>query len=354
LKVGILSYPMLFQNEGGLQIQVRETIHYLTAIGLDVELVDVGRESLAAFDVIHVFAAIHGNHKLVEMAKAKGRRVVLSPIINPSLVPSSAWSLGAVKLLDRALSRLSNWTVTTNYQMVRSALIGADHLITLSASERSIVSRTYGVNEDRISIVPNGVSPHFFDADKELFLHQFGMSGPFVFCPALISPWKNQKSLVQAMAGTNINVVLAGPVSDNHRPYLDECLNVPSAKVTYIGNLERNSPVFSSCYAAASAVVLPSKGESGPLVAIESLAAGTPAVITRKNGLDLNADGRCLSAIDPFDVAAMRDAVCHVVQNRPDPAECQRLVAHLSWLHVAKDIAAIYAKQLPATQSKRT
>ena len=32
MRVGILSYPMLFQREGGLQVQVRETVSALNQI----------------------------------------------------------------------------------------------------------------------------------------------------------------------------------------------------------------------------------------------------------------------------------------------------------------------------------
>jgi hypothetical protein len=61
MRVGILSYPMLFQREGGLQIQVSSTIAALQRLsvpGLRVELVDPNRQRLDQFDLIHVFSAI--------------------------------------------------------------------------------------------------------------------------------------------------------------------------------------------------------------------------------------------------------------------------------------------------------
>src|SRR5450830_1265462 len=63
MRVGILSYPMLFQRDGGLQIQVRETIAALNRLPqlparpLDVQLVDANHQRLADFDVLHVFSA---------------------------------------------------------------------------------------------------------------------------------------------------------------------------------------------------------------------------------------------------------------------------------------------------------
>lgn len=346
MKVGILTYPMLFQNEGGLQVQIYETIRNLRKIGVKVDLVDLNQEKLEHFDIVHVFAAIHGNDKLVEQAKIKGCKVILSPLINPSLVPPSTLSLHAVKILSRVLSRLSNYTVTTNYTMVKRALTGAHHLVALGKSECSILENTYNVDRRNISIVPNGVSSHFFEANARLFLEKYKILRPFVFCPGQISPWKNQKTLVQALAGTGIEIVLAGPINDGARQYLYECLNMPNTHVSYIGNLNRNSPEFAACYGAASAVVLPSKGESGPLVALESLAAGTPAIITKKNGLDIESDGQCLNFVEPFNILAMRDVINSVVSNRPSKEQCQKIVDNFSWLKVAERIAKIYERQM--------
>lgn len=342
MKVGVLTYPMLFQNEGGLQVQIRETIHHLRALGVDVSLVDVTREKLSGFDVIHVFAATQGNDKLVEQAKAKGCRVVLSSLLNPSLVPPGPWSLRAVKFLNSAVNRLSKWTVTTNYATVKKALTAADHVIALSKWERRTVSQVYDVGPDDVTVVPNGVSSHFFDAVPAAFQASHRIDGPFVFCPAQISPWKNQKTLVEAMAGTGVTVVLAGPLPEREKPYLESCLQVPGAKVVYLGDLDRNSDAFAGCFSAASAVVLPSKAESGPLVALEALAAGTPAIITSRNGLDLRADGLCLSTVAPFDTAALKSEVLRVLAQPPTAEQCKQMVADFSWRHVAEQVATVY------------
>src|SRR5450830_1193345 len=58
MRVGILSYPMLFQREGGLQVQVRETIAALNRLGQDdahplqAELVDPNRQRLQGMGVV--------------------------------------------------------------------------------------------------------------------------------------------------------------------------------------------------------------------------------------------------------------------------------------------------------------
>lgn len=343
VKVGFLSYPMLFQNEGGLQVQIRETQGSLRELGIDVKLVDTTRDDLADFDIIHIFSVLHGNFKLVEQARAKGCRVVVSGLLNPALVIKEPLRLAAVRMLGSLIARISQYKVTTDFSSVQKALAGADHIIALSNWERGVASQVFGAAPSRVSVIPNGVSQHFFAADMAAFHAEYRIEGPFVFCPGQISPWKNQISLVKAMAGTGITVVLAGPVHASNRASLDACLAVPDSKVLYLGNLERMSPVFSGAYAAASAVVLPSKAESGPLVAFESLAAGTPAVITCHNGLDMLPDGRCLHTVAPFDVQAIRDTVLAAVAAQTDPKICRAAVEDKSWSSVAAQIADIYS-----------
>lgn len=346
MKVGVLSYPMLFQNDGGLQVQIRESIAQLRLLGVDVRLLDVITDKLADYDIVHVFAVTQGNYKLIEQARAKGCAVVVSGLLNRALVPENTLSLHAVKLLGKAINRLSHYSVTTTYETVKKALADADHVIALSQWERTTLSRVYAVPSSKVSVIPNGVSSHFYSADAKSFTSLHLIEGQFVFCPAQISSWKNQKTLIQALANTEVTVILAGPVMERDQAYLAECLAIPGGKVRYLGNLDRNSSEFAGCFAAAAAVVLPSTSESGPLVALEALAAGTPAIITTKNGLDIKLDGVCLSAVDPFDVAAWRTAVLRVLAATPDAARCKHSVMDCSWNQVALQIKKIYEARM--------
>ena len=343
MKVGFVSYPMLFQNEGGLQVQLRETQASLLKIGIDVRIIDTVRDDFANFDIIHVFSVQHGNVKPIEQARAKGCKVVLSSLLNPALVIEAPLRLALIRFLESSIGRISNYKVKTDLSNVRKAIAGADHIIALGNWESNVVNKVFKADPGRVSVVPNGVSRNFFEANMADFHAEYEVSGPFVFCPGQISPWKNQLTLVKALAGTDVTVVLAGPVSDQNRATLDACLAVPAAKVVYLGNLDRMSPAFSGAYAAASVVVLPSKAEAAPLVALESLAAGTPVIITCHNGLHLQPDGYCLRTIEPFDVQAIRKAVLEVLEVRPDPISCRSVVESMSWDGVADQIASIYA-----------
>lgn len=348
MRVGVLSYPMLFQNEGGLQVQVRESIAYLRLQGIDIKLVDVLEDQLTEFDIVHVFAPTQGNYKIVEQARAKGCRVVVSGLLNRALVPSRGKQIKLVQLFSRILGRLSNYTVTTTYDTVKKAFSGADHVIALSEWERVTLNQVYQVSQDKITVIPNAVSSHFNQASAEFKAEET----EFVFCPAQISSWKNQKTLIEALVGTGIKVVLAGPVPGSETAYLDECLGVHGVQVEYVGNLPRTDPQLAAYYAAAAAVVLVSRSESGPLVALEALGAGTPAVVTKYNGLDIQADGVCLISVDPFNKMEIRDTILKVLASRPQAAHCRALVEDLSWANIARQIAEVYQSVMTTRPGK--
>ena len=192
MRVGLCSYPMLFQRSVGLQVQIQSTLRALEAIGIEASLVDTVHEDLAEFDVVHVFGLMHGNHMIVKAAKQKNVPVVISPVVQP---PFSAWQKFLADLCDRVTGRLTNWTVQTTYGFKRGALHSADFVVTLGKEEKKIIVEGYGVQRQKVGIVPNGVSRGFFLAEPSLFTNKFGIDSGFILSVATISEYKNQPCL---------------------------------------------------------------------------------------------------------------------------------------------------------------
>ena len=136
MRVGILSYPMLFQREGGLQVQVRETVSALNRLdaAMSAELVDPARQKLAEFDLIHVFSAFNGNFRVVESAVELGVPVVLSPLVSPAWNRNSGFR---ARVADRLAGRISSFNLQTSYAQTKRALQLADLVIALGDAERS-------------------------------------------------------------------------------------------------------------------------------------------------------------------------------------------------------------------------
>ncbi len=345
MRVGILSYPMLFQRDGGLQVQVRETIAALNRLGADeshplqARLVDPNRERLDAFDLVHVFSAINGNFRLVEAASEMGVPVVLSPLLSPGWDRASGFR---ARVADRFTGRLTGWNVQTSYAQTKRALQLAKLVIALGEAERAAIVSGFLVDPAKIRVFPNGINQQFFTSQPELFRQSTGITGPFVLMVGSINPYKNQLGLVQALADMNLPVVLIGRVARQDQVYLDTVLRSPW--VRWLGALDHGDPLLASAYSAASVVALPSHGEVFPLAVLESLAAGTPVVMTDENALDLQESAFALRKARWHDAVAQRAAIRDFIDRPPAREAVRGLVEHYTWQRVAAEIANCYAE----------
>ncbi len=238
--------------------------------------------------------------------------------------------------------RLTRWQFETSYRQITRALDGAERILALGESEKAMIVNSYGMPAAKVDIVPNGIAERFYQAGPNEFRARCPDTATFVLSVGSISPYKNQLGLIDALADTDIDVVLIGACESDQRDYLDRCMQRRSGRVHYLGAMAYTDPLLA--YAAAGVFALPSRTEVAPLVALESLAAGTPVVLTRHHSLDIATDGVLFRTGDPSDRQVIRAAVCAAVDDAPDPASCRRLVERLQWRSVAQQIAAHYGE----------
>lgn len=341
MRVGMLSYPMLFQRKGGLQIQILETVSALHLLGIEAKLVNPNVESLANFDVIHVFSAINGNHRMVETARSQGRPVVLSPLIRPSW---TRWAGRRAAFLGRMTERLSGWQVHTSYRQIASALTNADKIVALGETEKNSIEVAFGVGGEKIVVIPNGISERFFDAAPQRFVEQYDVKEGFVLNVAAINRHKNQWAIIQALKDYDYPIILMGECLKEDFDYLAELKT--DQNVCYLGPHAHDDPVLSAAYAAAGVFVLPSHDEVMPLSVMEALAAGTPVVMTNRHAMRIEDSAGVVHEVDPEDTEAIRKSVLHFLKNPPAAAACKSVVENYSWDRVAKMLLETYEQVL--------
>jgi glycosyltransferase involved in cell wall biosynthesis len=345
MRIGILSYPMLFQREGSLQIQIRETIRALNRLesvdgeAISVELVDPCRSRLDTYDLIHVFAAVHGNHRIVEAAAELGVPVILSPLISPGWNRSSGTR---ARVADRLLGNLTAWNVETSYAQTRRALQLATLIVALGEAEKRAIGEAFLVPQSRVRVFPNGISAQFFNADGALFRARTGIGGPFVLMVGAIGPHKNQLGMAHALSEMALPFVLVGEAQERDQDYLAQVRHVRG--VTCMGKLRHDDKLLASAFAAAAVFALPGRAEIQPMPVLESLAAGTPVVDSSGSELDLPDSGFALKTVAPGDTAAIKSAVTGLIAQPPKRELVRSVVSGYTWDRIAQGIARCYAE----------
>ena len=162
----------------------------------------------------------------------------------------------------------------------------------------------------------------------------------------IIGHTKNQLGLVRALKSENVGIAFIGPSSENDAEYLEQCLAEGGEKVRYLGEMGHDDPLLASAYAAADIFALPSPSEGMPNAVLESLAAGTPVVMTNNHSFDYDPDPDVVAEVDPNDETDIRENVLRLLRNRPSREKCVAKVSSLNWNDVARKINEVYEKVL--------
>ena len=346
MRIGVLSYSMLFQREGALQVQVRETVRALNRLAsapglgnVEVELVDPCRTRLDDYDLIHVFSATNGNHRIVEMAAELGVPVVLSPLISPGWTRANG---SRARVADRVLGNLTHWDVQSSYAFTRRALQLSSLIVALSEAEREAIHSAFLIESQKVRVTPNGVSARFFEANETLFREHTGLQGQFALMVGSVSPYKNQLGIAQVLAEMALPFVVIGQAQERDTDYLRQLRAVPG--VRWMGTLAHEQRLLASAYAAASVFVMPSQGESLPLSVLEALAAGTPVMMTEGTNMQLAGGALAVKKVAWNDASAQKRVLLALLESPPPRPLVRALVRDRTWDAVARQIASCYAE----------
>jgi D-inositol-3-phosphate glycosyltransferase len=233
----------------------------------------------------------------------------------------------------------------------------SDRILAATENEKKLLMHYYNVPGENIGVVPCGVNLQQFQpvaegpARKELGLHDSQFIALYV---GRFAPVKGLERFLGAAFhlryDRKLRCVIVGG-DDQKTPVSTELRRLAKRAslggiVQFRGRIEHDLlPLY---YSAADVLVMPSYYESFGLVAMESLACGTPVIATRVGAMDtLIQDGRTGFLVDSPSPLSLASAIENMMVARSkstlSPDQIRASVLGYDWSDVASAIAREYA-----------
>ena len=256
-------------------------------------------------------------------------------------------TLGAVKNTIGIGEDEPELRIETERQLVRDCR----HIITATEKEKGDLVLHYGATPEKISVIPCGVNLDLFQPiDKEAARRQLGFNtDKVILFVGRIEPLKGIDRLLRAMTylpdGQQTGLVIIGGDGNSQREIerlqrLSKKLRIENS-VTFSGLIQQKRlPYF---YSAADVCVVPSYYESFGLVALESLACGTPVVANNVGGLNgIIQQGKTGYVVTDNDSCHLAVKIASLL-SQPGPdmksaAAIRASVTRFSWSNIAQEI----------------
>ena len=241
----------------------------------------------------------------------------------------------------------------------RDLMTAADLIIASSRHELEAMVHLYGAPRESIEAVPCGVDLSLFKPlDMAESRHRLGLDGEKIMLyVGRIEPLKGVEFLLRIAAIMNDEdpfkvLIVGGDPSQEEEVQrltaLSKEMGVADV-VKFIGRVDQ--ALLPTYFSAADVCVVPSYYESFGLVALESMACGTPVIASRVGGLSTvvkhGRTGYLLPWRCPEPFADTLDMVLHSKDLRNSMSEAAlELAGTMGWDKVAGKIAALYESSL--------
>lgn len=290
MKILFEGYNGISQNKaGGAFIKAKNLKTNIEKEGLVVKYFDKWQDKISDFDILHIFTASSDVYSTVRHAKN-----INIPIIVSSIVPISR---GFTIIYNKILSKIFH--LHTVWNLCGDVLFMADVIIAETECEKKYICRYYGINPDKIKVIPNGINAKADTTDKSLFYKKTGISGKYVLQVGRFDTNKNQLSTIRAVKNTDIQLVLIGGPDKAEPSYYEICKKEAGENVHFLGWVDHEDPLLYSAYSNAHTVILPSHKEIFGNAIWEGALCGANVVVTNSLPIDEWGFGKYCLTINP-------------------------------------------------------
>jgi glycosyltransferase involved in cell wall biosynthesis len=241
-----------------------------------------------------------------------------------------------------------------SYRVPR-ALRQACRVIVPSTFTREDVIDLYGVDEQKLRVIPHGVSPRFRPLPQSALTPvrtKYGLPASFTLYVGALQPRKNLVRLVLAFRGLSDALRHSYPlVISGKKAWMYQDLERAAQPLIDEGTLRflgyASDEDLPQLMNLATVFVFPSLSEGFGFPAVEAMRCGTCVLAGRAGSLpELVQDGGML--VDPTDVDELRNGLEHLLQNadvRTRLSVRGRVLAEAyTWERAAEETARVYSE----------
>lgn len=242
---------------------------------------------------------------------------------------------------------------------IRYTVRYSDKIIVPSyATKNDIISRNWGVNENKIEVVYEGVSDNFYRRGENEITkvrEKYGIGNdPYLFFISTIQPRKNLPNLVRAFSQfirenpehKNTKLLIAGKKGWNY----EESLDAPrkygvEESVKFLGRIpDEDLPAL---FSGTKAYVNVSFEEGFGLPLLESISCGTPSVVS---GIPAHKEvGDTIPVyVNPNNIENIKDGIYEIMNGSFDNKEISKRAEYFTWGKTAEKTLDVLKSQIKA------
>jgi glycosyltransferase involved in cell wall biosynthesis len=221
----------------------------------------------------------------------------------------------------------------------------ARRLLAVTETVKHNVMNRFGVPDEKISVIPNGVNTEVFSLERatvEQTLKKFHLDPGYILWVGRPAPYKNLafvNTLVQSSEKRFVFVGMDAHEARSAMPAYDE------TRCTCIASIEPGSRELADLYRGAGVVIQPSLYESFALPVLEALACGTPAIVSDMPTLR-EIYGNMLEYAPLADLSVWQKKIDRSITNETGRQERSAWAQKYAWQKIAESVSAQYAAVL--------